>query len=427
MNFCEAAGFEYIPTFHMGETPADMADFMEYAKGSAETKWGQMRVRDGHAEPYRLKYLQLGNEERVDLAYAERFEAMAKAIWARDPAIILVVGDFVYSRPIADPFNFSGAASRITSLAGQQRILQLAAKANREVWFDVHVWTEGPRPDDSFRSMFSYKEALSKIAEGARFKVVVFEFNANRHSQRRALGNALAINAIERDGQIPIAASANCLQPDGQNDNGWDQGLLFLNPSKTWLQPPGYVTRMVSRNFLPRLVKCEVVQNEAALDCNAKLSDDGRTLVMQAANPTAKAIEAAIHLTGFVPSQPAAQVTELAAPLDAANTAADSKAVTPKSRDWPHAMKDGKARYTFAPFSVTIIRWQSSEACLLPARRYPDIAEWLPFRTALECAEQVCRDSRFYYRRESTNRGHKLDSWRSDGASLLTRIQRVLH
>jgi hypothetical protein len=364
MDFYEAAGFEYIPTFEMGETPSDMADFIEYAKGSADTRWGSMRVRDGHTAPYRLKYLQLGNEERVDMAYAERFEALAKATWAADPEITLVVGDFVYNRPIDDPFNFSGAASRITSLAGQQRILQLAAAANREVWFDVHVWTEGPRPDDSFRSMFSYREALAKIAGDARFKVVVFEFNANRHSQRRALGNALAINAIERDGQIPIAASANALQPDGQNDNGWDQGLLFLNPAKTWLQPPGYVTQMVSRSFLPRLVKCEVVDpgadkgNERALDCNAKLSDDGKTLVMQAVNPTGKAIETAIHMTGFVPRQPAAQVTQLAAALDAANTATDSKAVTPTSRDWPHAMQDGKARYTFAPYSVTIIRWQ---------------------------------------------------------------------
>jgi hypothetical protein len=358
MNFCEAAGFEYIPTFHMGETPADLVDFIEYARGSANTEWGRMRVRDGHPEPYKLKYLQLGNEERVDLAYAEKFEAIAKAVWARDPEIILVVGDFVYGRPITDPDNFTGAASRITSLAGQKRILQLAAEADREVRFDVHVWTDGPRPDDSFHSMFSYRDALSKIADRARFKVVTFEFNANSHNQRRALANALAINAIERDGRIPIATSANCLQPDGQNDNGWDQGLLFLNQSKTWLQPPGYVTQMVSHNYMPRMIKCDVQQQEPALDCNAKLSEDGKTLVMQAVNPTAKPIESIIHVTGFSPRESPARVVELAAPLDAANVATDSKAVAPKSRDWQHEMKDGKSRYTFAPYSVTIIRWQ---------------------------------------------------------------------
>ena len=71
------------------------------------------------------------------------------------------------------------------------------------------------------------------------------------------MANALAINAIQRDGRLPIASSANCLQPDGQNDNGWDQGLLFLNPSHVWLQPPGYVTQMVSRNYQPVVLKCD--------------------------------------------------------------------------------------------------------------------------------------------------------------------------
>ena len=98
------------------------------------------------------------------------------------------------------------------------------------MWFDVHVWTDGPTPDSTLAGMFSYDTALGQIANGANYQVVVFELNANNHSQRRALANALAINAIERDGRLPITTSANCLQPDGQNDNGWDQGLLFLNP-----------------------------------------------------------------------------------------------------------------------------------------------------------------------------------------------------
>ena len=40
------------------------------------------------------------------------------------------------------------------------------------------------------------------IADGAKFKVAVFELNANSHGMRRALANALAIQAIERDGRI---------------------------------------------------------------------------------------------------------------------------------------------------------------------------------------------------------------------------------
>lgn len=358
MDFCEAAGFEYIPAFNMGETPQDMQDFLEYAKGSAQTEWGRKRVADGHRAPYRLKYIELGNEERVDEAYAARFEALAKAIWAKDPEIILVVGDFVYSQIIEDPFNFRGAASGITSLAGQQRILQLAKQHNREVWFDLHVGTDGPRPDSSFAGMFSFQDALAKIAEGARHRVVVFEFNAGNHTQRRALGNALAIQAIERDGRIPIATSANCLQPDGQNDNDWNQGLLFLNPSQVWLQPPGYVTQMFSRNYRPQLVQCRVTGPKDALDATATLSANGKSLVLRTVNPTDRPIVAQVHLAGFAPGKPAAEVTELSAPLDARNTADEPNRVVSQQRHWPHGLTQGETSYTFPPYSVNVLRFE---------------------------------------------------------------------
>ena len=93
--------FEYVPAFNMDETPQDMADFIEYAKGPADSAWGRRRAADGHPQPYRLNYMELGNEERVDEKYAAKFEALAEAIWAKDPEIILVVGDFVYDRPSA--------------------------------------------------------------------------------------------------------------------------------------------------------------------------------------------------------------------------------------------------------------------------------------------------------------------------------------
>jgi hypothetical protein len=186
--------------------------------------------------------------------------------------------------------------------------------------------------------------------------VVIFEFNAGNHSQKRALANALAINAVERDGRIPIATSANCLQPDGQNDNDWNQGLLFLNSSQVWLQPPGYVTQMFSRNYLPRLVQCQVAPVKDNLDVVASISDDGRTLVLQAVNPTDQPVSAQIHLAGFIPKKSVAQVTELSGSLEAKNTVAQPNAIVPQSRKWQHALKDGDTRYTFPPYSVTVLR-----------------------------------------------------------------------
>jgi hypothetical protein len=360
MNFCEAAGFEYVPAFDINESAQDMADFVDYAKGPSNSNWGQKRVADGHPSPYRLRYLELGNEERVDEKYAAKFSALATAIWAKDPGVILVVGDFAYDRSIKDPMNFAGAASRITNMAGQAKILELARQHGREVWFDVHIDTDGPGLSSSLKALSSYIDALEKIAAGAKHKVVVFEYNAGNHGMRRALANATATIRVERDGRIPIVTSANCLQPDKQNDNGWDQGLLFLNPSKVWLQPPGFVTQMLSQNYLPQQVKCVLSENHDRLEAIATRSESGETLVLQVVSISNHAVPLTIQIAGFSTMDHIAKVTELSGPLDAVNTAENPGAIAPKHSDWKHEIKNGECRYVFPAQSFTIIRWQKS-------------------------------------------------------------------
>jgi Domain of Unknown Function (DUF1080)/Alpha-L-arabinofuranosidase C-terminal domain len=355
LNFCEAAGFLAVPDVNCNETPEDMADFIEYVNGPVNSEWGRRRVADGHPKPYGLKHLEIGNEERVDENYFQKFKGIAEAIWARDPKIILVVGDFAYSQTIKDPFSFNGAASRITTLAAQQKILQLAKGHDREVWFDVHVGTDGPRPD--FGGTFSYIDALDKLAEGARHRVVIFEYNAGNHSLRRALANAAATIWVECDGRFPVVTSANCLQPDGQNDNDWNQGLLFLNPSQVWLQPPGYVTQMISRNYQPLVVKSELENStNKFLDVCATRSDDGKTLVLQVVNASANEVTLPLKISGFIPATRFARVQTLSGPLDARNTAANPDSIKPTIVEWKHGLGDGETRVTFVGHSFTIIQ-----------------------------------------------------------------------
>ena len=102
LNLCEAAGIVGIPDLDINESPSDMADFMDYYNGTPDSEWGKKRVADGHPAPYRLKYIELGNEERIDDNYSEKFKAVAEVIWAKDPAIILIVGDFCYHKVITD-------------------------------------------------------------------------------------------------------------------------------------------------------------------------------------------------------------------------------------------------------------------------------------------------------------------------------------
>src|SRR5438876_8201834 len=93
LSFAESLGVLGIPTLNIDESPADMADFIDYVNGPATTTWGAKRVADGHAAPYHIHRIELGNEQLIDASFAAKFNALAAAIWAKDPAMVLTVGD----------------------------------------------------------------------------------------------------------------------------------------------------------------------------------------------------------------------------------------------------------------------------------------------------------------------------------------------
>jgi hypothetical protein len=359
LDLCQAAGFLAIPAFNMDETPRDMADFVAYANGPRDSQWGRKRLADGHPNPYRLKYLELGNEERIDENYFKRFQAIAEAVWAVDPQIVLVVGDFVYSQPITDPDRVKGAASGITSLATHRKILELARRREKEVWFDIHIGTEHPGALGELTVVPTYVNALAKLSGGAKHKVVVFELNSGNHAHRRALANAIAIGTLQQlgDRRLPIVCSANALQPDGQNDNGWDQGLLFLDPSRVWLQPPGYVTRMISRSYQPINVVTRV-EGGTGLTVAAARSADGKIMVLRVVNASDKPITARLAITGFKPAKTMAAVEELAGALDLVNTAKEPRRHVPRKRQWRHGLGGEAEAYRFPARSFTVLTFE---------------------------------------------------------------------
>jgi len=306
-----------------------------------------------------LKYFEFGNEQTINDAYVAQFEAMATAVWAADPNVIIVVGDFTYTQPIQNPFNFSGAASGITTLEAHQKIMNFAQQHGREVWFDVHVNTSGPGVDPTLVALPTYVSALDQISSGAAHKVVVFELNADVHDQARAVGNALAINAISRiTDPLPVVTSANCLQPDNENDNGWDQGLLFLNPYQVWLQPPGYVTQLYSDYYEPNLVASTAQSPGDVLDVTATKSTDSKTLVLRVVNISGEPIPATINLAGFSRSKPSVIGRKLSGPVDDENTAEQPAELVPVSVQWSLKPSVNQTSYSFDPYSVTILVFQ---------------------------------------------------------------------
>jgi alpha-L-arabinofuranosidase len=351
LNFAESAGVVGIPAVNINETPQDMSDFMDYVNGPTSSFWGQRRAGDGHPAPYHLRYLELGNEEVVDQSYFDKFHRLATAIWAKDPNIILVVAGFQFDHVITDP----------NKLDGYQQILNFARVNNREVWFDSHVGTNDVRDVlDQITALHSLYTQLGNISPGARYRLVVFELNAQTHNMNRALANALAIGMMQRLGdEIQIVTSANALQPDGQNDNGWDQGLLFFNPTETWSQPPYFVTQMKSNNYQPLAIRADVSGRESVtFDVTATKSADGRTLALNVVNTIDVPRTYSINLNGFNPLQKTAHLTTLTGAPGSQNSSTNPHAIVSSQADVPYDRVGNIITFTFAPNSYTILRLQ---------------------------------------------------------------------
>lgn len=75
------------------------ADWVEYCNGAADTPMGRLRAQNGHPEPYRVKYWEIGNESYgpdpigscTAEEYANAFPAYVRAMKERDPSIQVVM------------------------------------------------------------------------------------------------------------------------------------------------------------------------------------------------------------------------------------------------------------------------------------------------------------------------------------------------
>jgi alpha-L-arabinofuranosidase len=112
MTLCRLIGTEPYITVNAGFGDAhSAAEEVEYINGSVNTRLGAERARNGHPEPYNVKYWDIGNEPygewqlgRTDLKYyVLKHNEFAKAMRKVDPSITLLA-----SGSMLEDMNFKG-------------------------------------------------------------------------------------------------------------------------------------------------------------------------------------------------------------------------------------------------------------------------------------------------------------------------------
>lgn len=207
---------------------------IEYIIGDQSTKWGAMRVRDGHPAPFPLSYVEIGNEDGFDRSgsYEKRFNQFAAAIRAKYPQlkIISTVGgknDWLSARfPIPKDFDLVDEHYYRNSIE-MQEMASLYDKCDRN----------GPK---IFVGEWATREGFPTT-----------NFNS-------ALGDAAFLTGLERNSDLVLM---HCYAPLFVNVNPggmqWKSDLIGYNALTSFGSPAYYVQKMFSQNLGDRVVKFE--------------------------------------------------------------------------------------------------------------------------------------------------------------------------
>ncbi|MEP6755822.1 MAG: alpha-L-arabinofuranosidase C-terminal domain-containing protein [Chthonomonadales bacterium] len=94
---CGLSHKDVIPMNELQTYIDDAMDAIEYARGPANSKWGAVRAKKGHAAPFKMKYIEIGNENGMfggyggtRAQYIERYKPFYDAIKAKYPDIVTI-------------------------------------------------------------------------------------------------------------------------------------------------------------------------------------------------------------------------------------------------------------------------------------------------------------------------------------------------
>ncbi len=91
-----------VPLEEMGEWVQDALDLVEYARGAVDSPWGAKRAANGHPEPFKLNFLQIGNENGGP-EYEERYALFYDALKAAYPDLRLIANNWAGGIPRSRP------------------------------------------------------------------------------------------------------------------------------------------------------------------------------------------------------------------------------------------------------------------------------------------------------------------------------------
>ena len=215
---------DVVPMSEMDEWVQDALDLIEWANGDpATSKWAKMRADAGHPQPFNLKYLGIGNEEKISPEFCERFKYMYERVTKAHPEIVIVGTAGPGSHPENPDFE---AGWKLADELGMPII-------------DEHYY----EPNSYFLSSRQYDQ----YPRDRKTKVYLGEYAAKDKKLLDALAEGLYLLHVERNADVVVMTSYAPLFARKTNTN-WNPDLIYFDNERPFLTCSYYVQQLFGQS-----------------------------------------------------------------------------------------------------------------------------------------------------------------------------------
>lgn len=350
LQVAEALDAQVMIGMNINETYEDIRDFVEYVNGDTSTKWGALRAAHGHPTPYKLKHIQVHNEQSISRGYVEGMKKFAEAAWEVDPEMNIITSLNIGSR--LESYVRGGSQYELAKEMFAWFISK--GKANNLGW-DPHYsgavnFADNTKGFENEMGITLQRALLEDL--GHKLTLYPMEENGSRCDWDRGLAHAHNWNTLQRYADcFTWLGTANTLQPHRQHYM-WDQGRVHYTSNEIWFQPSAYEDEMMSNNWLFNVLDATSSQDKK-LDVTAKTNDDKSELSIYVVNITNQPQKATINIDGYKFQSRAKIWTIGGCELTDYNTVEAKETVAPKIETV--RIKSKNTQYTFPKYSYTVI------------------------------------------------------------------------
>ena len=215
---------DVAPMSEMDEWAQDALDLIEWANGDpAASRWAKMRADAGHPAPFNLKYLGLGNEERISPEFCERFTYIYNTVREKYPDIVIVGTAGPGSHPQNPDFE-----------NGWKLAEELGMPIIDEHYYEPNTY-------------FLNKRQYDDYPRDRKTKVYLGEYAAKDKKLIDALAEGLYLLHVERNGDIVCMTSYAPLFARKGATN-WNPDLIYFDNERPYLTCSYYVQQMFGQS-----------------------------------------------------------------------------------------------------------------------------------------------------------------------------------